>query len=68
MNAPKLTVELGYTCPRGRENTKNATQILDCTTITDTLRTVSWGNDSHQTGVVKPVHGFPTFPLTTKAV
>ena len=26
------------------------------------------GNDSHRTGVVKPVYGIPTFPLTTKAV
>ena len=37
-------------------------------TIVDRLRTVSWGNDSHQTGVVKQVYGIPTFPLTANAV
>ena len=47
---------------------KNATKIFDYTTIADRIRTVSWGNDSHLTGVVKPVYGNPTFPLTTKAV
>ena len=26
------------------------------------------GNDSHPIGVVKPVYGIPTFPLTAKAV
>ena len=34
----------------------------------DRLMTVSWGNDSHQTSVVKPVDGIPTFPLTAKTV
>ena len=43
---------------------KNATKHFDNTTIADRLRTVSWGNDSHPTGVVKPVYGIPTFPLT----
>ena len=46
----------------------NATKNFDYTTIADRLRTVSWGNDSHQTGVVKPVYVIPTFPLTAKAV
>ena len=32
---------------------KNATKNFDYTTIPDRLRTVSWGNDSHLTGVVK---------------
>ena len=32
------------------------------------LRTVSWSNDNHPTGVVKPVYGIPTFLLTAKAV
>ena len=36
--------------------------------IADQLRTLSLDNDSHPTGVVKPVYGIPTFPLTTKAV
>ena len=50
------------------DNTKNATKNFDYTTIADRLRTVSWGNDSHPAGVVKPVYGIPTFPLTAKAV
>ena len=50
-----------------RDNTKNATKNFDYTTIADRLRTVSWGSDSHPSGVVKPVYGIPTFPLTAKA-
>ena len=38
------------------------------TKIVDRPRSVSWGNDSQPTGVVKPVYGIPTFPLTLKAV
>ena len=30
--------------------------------------TVSWSNNSHPTGVIIPVYGFPTFPLTAKGV
>ena len=33
---------------------KNATKNFDYTTIADRLRTVSWNNSSHPTGVVKP--------------
>ena len=51
-----------------RDTTKNATKNFDYTTIADRLGTVSWGNDSHPTGVVKPVYGIPTFPLTPKTV
>ena len=51
-----------------RDNTKNATKNFDYTTIADRLRTVSWGSDSHPAGVVTPVYGIPTFPLTAKAV
>ena len=51
---------------KGRDPTqsydKNATKNFDYTTISDRLRTVSWSNDSYQTGVVKPVYGIPTFP------
>ena len=36
--------------------------------IADRLRTVSWNNDSHPTGEIKPVYGIQTFPLTTKAM
>ena len=51
-----------------RDNTKTATQNFVYTTIKDRLRTVSWSNNSHPTGVVKPVYERPTFPLTTAAV
>ena len=47
---------------------KNATINFDYTTIADQLRTVSWSNNSHPTGVVKPVYGYPSFPLATKVV
>ena len=49
-----------------RDNTK--TPPKTSTTIADRLRTVSWGNDSHSTGVVKPIYERSTFPLTAKAV
>ena len=48
------------------DNTKTRAKNFYYTTIADRLRTVSWGNDSHPTGVVQPVYGIPTFPLTTK--
>ena len=48
-----------------RDNTKTSPNY---TTIAIRLRTVSWDNDSHPTGVVKPVYGIPTLPLTAKAV
>ena len=51
-----------------RTNTKTPQKIIDDTTTADRLRTVSWGNDSHSTGVVKPVNGIPTLPLTTTVV
>ena len=41
---------------------------FDDTTIADRLGTVSWSNYSQLTGVDKPVYGYPTFPLTAKAV
>ena len=47
---------------------KNVTKNFDNTTIADHLRTVSWSNYSHHIGVVKPVYGYSTFQLTTKAV
>ena len=48
--------------------TQNVTENFDYTTIADRLRTVGWGNDSHPTGMVKPVYGIPTFQLTATAV
>ena len=47
---------------------KNATKNFDYTTIADRLRTVSWSNSSHPTGVVRPVYERSTFPLTATAV
>ena len=44
---------------------KNATKLLDYTTIAERLRTVSWSNDSGPTGAVKLVTDVPTLPLTT---
>ena len=46
---------------------KNATKNFDYTTIADRLMAVSWSDNSNPTGVVKPVYGYPTFPLTAKA-
>ena len=51
-----------------KKKSDNTKKNFDYTTIADRFRTVSWGDDSHSTGVVKPVYGIPTFPLTTKAV
>ena len=47
---------------------KNAIKNFDYTTIADRLRTVSWGNYSNATGLVKQVNGIPTLPLTTTVV
>ena len=50
------------------DNTKDATKNFDFTTITDRLKTASWGTSSHPNGVVKPVYERSTFPLTATAV
>ena len=47
---------------------KKRQQNFDYTMIADRLRTVSWGNDSNPTGVVKPVNGIPTLTLTATDV
>ena len=39
------------------DNTKNATKKFDLTAVADRLRTVSWSNYSHPTGVVNLVYG-----------
>ena len=51
-----------------RDNIKNATKDFDYTTIADWLRSVSWSNSSHPTGVVKPAYKRTTFPITATAV
>ena len=50
------------------DNMKNATKNFDYTTFADGLRTDSWSNSSHPTGVVKPFKEQSTFPLTAKGV
>ena len=49
------------------ENTKNATKKFDYTAIEDQLRTISWCQYSHPTGVVNRFTG-PAFPLPAIAV
>ena len=45
---------------------KDVTKNLDYTAIADRLRTVSWSNYGHPTGVVNRITG-ATFPLPTTA-
>ena len=46
--------------------TQKRHQNFDYTTTADRLSTISLSHDRLHTGVVKPVSGIPTFPLTTK--
>ena len=48
--------------------TQSAAINFDNTTIADRLKTVSWSNNSHPTGVVKPIYERSTLPLTATAV
>ena len=43
------------------DDTKNATKKFDYIAVADRLRTVSWSNYSHPTGVVNLVYG-PNLP------
>ena len=54
--------------PKSNETTQKRHQNFDYTTIADRLGTVGWSNDSHPTGVIKPVYGIPTSLLTAKGV
>ena len=54
--------------PKSNVTTQKRHQNFDYTTIADRPRTDRWGNDSHPTGVIEPVYGIPTIPLTAKAV
>ena len=51
---------------QGNNIKKNVTKNFDYTTIAGRLRTVSWSNSSHLTGVDKPAYERSTFPLTAK--
>ena len=46
---------------RAKQQHKNATKKFDYTAVADRLRTVSWSNYSHSTGVVNLVYG-PNLP------
>ena len=54
--------------PNSNVSAQKSNQNFDYTTIADWLRTVSWSNNSHPTGVVKPVYERPILPLTAKVV
>ena len=47
------------------DNTNNATKKFDYTVVVDRLRTVSWSNYGHPTGVVNLVYG-PNLPTPRK--
>ena len=47
---------------------KNATKNFDYKTNAGRLWRVSSSNKNYPNGVVKPVNGYPTFPLTAKAM
>ena len=49
------------------DNTNNATKKFDYIAIADRLRTVSWSNYGHPTGVVNRFT-CPTFPLPVTGV
>ena len=49
--------------PKSNATTQNATKNFYTTICVPT-----WSIDSYPTGVLKPVYGIPTFPLTGKAL
>ena len=54
---------------KSRDNTNTPPQTLITNKLqTDKGRSISLNNESYPTGVVKPVNGIPTFPLTEKAL
>ena len=54
--------------PKSNATTHKCHQNLVYTTIADRLRTVSWSNNSHSTGVVTPANGIQILQLTTTVV
>ena len=58
--APTPTEKSKKQCDNKKTPPKTA---ISQPTISDRLRTVSWGNDNHPTYVVKPVYGIQTLPL-----
>ena len=49
------------------DNTNNATKKFDYTAVADRLRTVSWSNYGHPTGVVNLVYG-PNLPTNRNSI
>ena len=54
--------------PKSNVTTQKRHKKFDYTTIVNWLRTVSWSNNSHPTGVVKSVYERSTFPLNETAL
>ena len=54
-------------CQEGKVTTQTTPQKFDYTAIADRLRTVSWSNYSHPTGVVNRFKGL-TVPIPATAV
>ena len=50
------------------DNTNNATKMFDYTAVAGRLRTVSWSNHGHPTGVFNQWFTGPTFPLPATAI
>ena len=63
--APKPTEKSKKQSDNTSNNPSNA---LGYTTIVEQLKTVNSGNNSGTTGMVKPVNGFPTSPVTETVV
>ena len=53
---------------KSQETTQDATKIFDINTIANRVKPVSWCYYCHPNGVVKPVNGIGTFPLTSRVV
>ena len=49
------------------DNTNNVTKMFDYRAVADRLRTVSWSNNGHPTGVANLVYG-PNLPTPATAV
>ena len=63
-----MTTALKPTVKSKKQSDNTETPKKFPVSIADQLMTVSWSNDSHQTGLAKLVYRIPTFPLTANAV
>ena len=55
LTCPMTKAPISTKCQKSKGEHQNATKLFDYTVIADLLRTVSWSNYSHQTGVVYQV-------------